>query len=106
MTTAIRPAILFTTALALAACGGTEDASYEAEAETVEIPAAEAMEEVVEEPVVAPAPAPEPAPVPTATGVAPSVVAEADTAADEAEAAVADIEALIGGSDEEDAAAQ
>lgn len=38
--------------VALAACGSSDDASTEAEADTVEITADEAMEPVVEEPVV------------------------------------------------------
>ena len=41
--------------LALAACGGTDDASMEAEADTVEMPADTALEDVTEEPVADPA---------------------------------------------------
>lgn len=38
-------------ALALAACGSADDASVEAEADTVEMPADEAMADVTDEPV-------------------------------------------------------
>jgi hypothetical protein len=38
-------------ALTLAACGGADDASIEAEADTVEMPADAALEDVTEEPV-------------------------------------------------------
>ena len=41
--------------LALAACGSADDASTEAEADTVEVAADEAMEPVTEEPVADPA---------------------------------------------------
>lgn len=41
--------------LALAACGSTEDASTEAEADTVEMPAEEALTDVEEMPVEDPA---------------------------------------------------
>ena len=40
-----------TASLALAACGSADDASTEAEADTVDIAADEALEEVTEEPV-------------------------------------------------------
>ena len=42
-------------ALALAACGSSDDASTEAEADTVELPADEAMEDVTAAPVADPA---------------------------------------------------
>ncbi|MEL6529614.1 MAG: hypothetical protein AAGK01_02175 [Pseudomonadota bacterium] len=44
-------AVLGTAALALAACGSAEDASTEATADTVEMPADEALEAVTDEPV-------------------------------------------------------
>jgi ABC-type uncharacterized transport system auxiliary subunit len=42
-------------ALTLAACGSSDDASTEAEADTVELPADEAMDDVTAEPVADPA---------------------------------------------------
>ena len=50
-----RIAAMATASLALAACGSSDDASTEAEADTVEIAADEAMEAVTEEPVTDPA---------------------------------------------------
>ncbi len=47
----LRIALAASTALALAACGSADDASTEAEPDTVEMPATEALEEVTEEPV-------------------------------------------------------
>ena len=92
-------------ALALAACGDSNDASDEVMAEDVEMPADEAMDEIDEEPVedtAAPAPAPAPAPANTQTA---EERAEADRAnmqddAEAAEAAAADIMAEIEGSQE------
>ncbi len=46
-----RIAVTAAASLALAACGSTEDASTEAEADTVEIPADEALNGVEETPV-------------------------------------------------------
>ncbi|MFN4037871.1 MAG: hypothetical protein ACK4IB_00920 [Erythrobacter sp.] len=43
------------TALLLAACGSSDDASTEARADTVEMPADEALEAVTDEPVADPA---------------------------------------------------
>ena len=50
----IAPAVFLAAAasIALAACGSTDDASTEAEADTVEFPADEAMADVEEAPVV------------------------------------------------------
>lgn len=45
-------AIVSGAALALAACGSSDDAATEAEADTVEMPADAAMADVVDEPVV------------------------------------------------------
>lgn len=60
--------------LTLAACGDTDDAAMESQADTVEIPANEALEGVYDEPVVDPqANSVESAP---ATTTAPAVVAE------------------------------
>ena len=47
-----RLAALAPLTIALAACGSSEDASYEAEADTVEIESNEALEPVQETPVV------------------------------------------------------
>ena len=49
-----RIAAVATASLALAACGSADDASTEAEADTVEVAADEAMEPVTEEPVADP----------------------------------------------------
>lgn len=49
-----RIAAIATVSLALAACGSADDASTEAEADTVEIAADEAMEPVTDEPVADP----------------------------------------------------
>ena len=48
-------AFISTFTLALAACGSSDDAATEAEADTVELPADEAMEDVTAEPVADPA---------------------------------------------------
>jgi hypothetical protein len=78
-------------ALALAACGSSDDASVEAEADTVEMPANDAMEPVVEEPAADPeANAVEAA----VAGPGESVEAEADAAGDAAAAAAAEIQAM------------
>jgi hypothetical protein len=76
--------------LALSACGSSNDASEDAEAETVEEPAAEAMEEVIEEPVVDTDMSPREE-APTGPPVEQRTL---DEAADDAEATVADIEAI------------
>lgn len=81
---------LAATTLALAACGDSRDASDDAEVETVEEPAAEAMEEVIEEPVVDTDMAPREE-APTGPPVEDTTL---DEAADDAEATVADIEAI------------
>ncbi|AWW73413.1 hypothetical protein CD351_03105 [Erythrobacter sp. KY5] len=82
--------------LALAACGGTDDASTEAEPDTVEMPADEALEPVTEEPVedpemLAPADPADTAPdlqtTEEAADAAADVAAEAAAAAAAAEAA-------------------
>lgn len=80
-------------ALMLAACGSSDDSSTEARADTVEMPADEALEAIAEEPVADPtANAADPAPVDTATTeqaaeAAANVAAEASAAAAAAEAA-------------------
>lgn len=79
------------TALALTACGDSSDASNDAEAVTVEEPAAAALEDVTEEPVEDVEVAQEA----VAPPVSRSVEVEAETATEEAEATVADIEALL-----------
>ena len=50
-----RIAAVAAASLALAACGSTDDASTEAQADTVEVTADEAMSDVAEEPVADPA---------------------------------------------------
>lgn len=78
-------------ALALAACGSSDDASVEAEADTVEMPANDAMEPVTEEPAADP----EADAVDAAqAGAAEAVEAEADAAGDAAAAAAAEIQAM------------
>ncbi len=81
-------------ALALAACGSSDDASVEAEADTVEMPANEAMAPAIGEPIVDPeAYALDEA----ATGPSETVAEEADAAGDAAAAAAAEIQAMTGG---------
>lgn len=83
-------------ALLLAACGSADDASTEARADTVEMPADEALEPVTEEPVADPtANAAEPAETTTQTTeqaaeAAANVAAEAAAAASAAEAVPAE----------------
>ena len=80
-------------ALLLAACGSADDASTEARADTVEMPADEALEAVTEEPVADPAASTEdPAEVTNQTTeqaaeAAANVAADAAAAAEAAEAA-------------------
>lgn len=82
-------------ALMLTACGSADDASTEARADTVEMPADEALEPIADEPVEdAGANEPDPAPVNTAVTeqaaeAAANVAAEAAAAAEAAEAAAA-----------------
>ncbi len=79
--------------LLLAACGSYDDASTEANADTVEMPADEALSAVTEEPVADPAatatdaPATEPATAEDAADAAADVAAEAAAAAEAADAA-------------------
>lgn len=90
----IRIAVIFAATLALAACGRSDNAATEAEADTVEIPANEALQTVDEAPVADPnanasvvAPA---APAGTATPVLTEedrIQAAGDSAADTAAAA-------------------
>ena len=88
-------AILGSASLALAACGGTEDASTEATADTVEMPADEALEAVTDEPVEDTAATEEPEETGDATAAVPQETAEAagDAAADVAAEAAAAAEA-------------
>lgn len=85
-------------ALALSACGSSEQADYEAASDNVEIPASDAMEGVTEAPVAAAA-ATAPAAVPTEGEDAgkTAVEAEAEASAEGAQATVDDIEALTKG---------
>lgn len=95
----MRKITCFTTAVAgalvLAACGSSDDASTEAQAETVEMPADEALFDVEEEPVAdaeiaAEVSGPEPVSEEDATAAADAAADVA--AAAEAAAAAADIE--------------
>lgn len=80
-------------AIALAACGSSDDASVEAEADTVEMPANDAMEPVTE----IPAADPEANAVEAATAEPTDpVVSEADAAGDAAAAAAAEIQEMTG----------
>lgn len=80
-------------ALALAACGSSDDASVEAEADTVEMPANDAMAPVTE----MPAADPEANAVEAATEEPVDAVGtEADAAGDAAAAAAAEIQEMTG----------
>lgn len=103
----IRMGLIGLGALALAACGDSDDASEEVIADNVEIPADEALSDVTEEPVedeavTARLPAPAPAPVETQTAedrqAAERERMQSD--AEAAEAAAADIMAEIEGTEE------
>lgn len=83
-----RIAAIAATSLALAACGSADDASTEAEADTVEVAADEAMAGIEEEPVADPAAAIEPAETTPSAAEAASVEAAGDSAAATAEAAM------------------
>lgn len=84
-----------TAALALAACGSADDASVEAEADTVEVAADEAMEGVTEgdAPAADAAAGEAGAAEEAAAGASEAVAAEADNAGDAAAAAAADVKA-------------
>ena len=90
-------ALASTAVLALSACGSAEDASVEAEAENVEIPAEEAVAEIEEMPVedTAVAPTTREDTVRAGESAAAAVEAEADDAGAAAEAAAADVQAAI-----------
>lgn len=83
-----RIAAVAVTSLALAACGSADDASTEAEADTVEIAADEAMAPVEEEPVADPAAAIGAVESTPSEDEAASVEAAGDDAAATAEAAM------------------
>ena len=83
-----RIAAVAATSLALAACGSSDDASTEAEAETVEVSADEAMVGIEEEPVADPAAAIEPVETTPSAAEAASVEQAGDSAAATAEAAM------------------
>ncbi|MDZ4308382.1 hypothetical protein [Allopontixanthobacter sp.] len=80
-------------ALALAACGSSDDASVDAEADTVEMPANDAMEPVTEMPAADPD-----ANAVDAASAEPEdpVGSEADAAGDAAAAAAAEIQEMTG----------
>lgn len=77
--------------LLLAACGSADDAATEASADTVEMPADEALSGVSEEPVADPSAsatdAPAPTPAPTTAGAEEAGEAAANVAAEAAAAA-------------------
>lgn len=77
-------AVLTGAALMLAACGSADDASTEATADTVEMPADEALEAISDEPV--------PDPDATATD-APDIDAETEAGAEQAGDAAAEVAA-------------
>jgi hypothetical protein len=84
-------------ALALAACGSTDDASADAQADTVEMPADEALAPVTETPVE------DTAATPAATDEAtPDADAAADAAGDAAVDAAADVAAEAANAAEKD----
>ncbi len=86
-----------TAALALSACGTSEDASVEAEAENVELPAEEAVAEVEEMPVADPvntAPRTVEDTVRAGEAARASIEEEADDAGAAAAAAAADVRAI------------
>ena len=89
-------------ALTLAACGGSEDVSEDAEADTVEIPADEALqgvdEELVEDPAAMEA---DPAPVTTA-GDGAAAEAEAASVQEAGDNAAATAEAAMDAMSEDD----
>ena len=83
-----RIALTAAATIALAACGSTEDASTEVEADTVEMPADEALTGSVETPVADPAANTEPAPQVTAPSEEVQIQEAGDSAADTAAAAM------------------
>lgn len=80
----INLAVIGGASIALAACGSSEDASTEATADTVEMPANEPLEPVSEEPVEDEAGTSEPVEADAGTGPAPVTQEAAETAADDA----------------------
>lgn len=96
----LRIALAATATFALAACGSSEDASTEAEADTVEIPADEALQGVDEEPVEDPA-AMEADPVTTA-GDGAAAEAEAASVQEAGDNAAATAEAAMDAMSEDD----
>ncbi|KZY94785.1 MULTISPECIES: hypothetical protein [unclassified Erythrobacter] len=84
-----RIALTAAASLALAACGSSEDASTEAEADTVEMTADEALTDVEEMPVEDPAASTAPVEMDTASPSEEAEIQEAgDSAADTAAAAM------------------
>lgn len=105
----VSAAFASTIALTLSACGTSEDASVEAEAENVEIPAEEAVAEIEEMPVEdnVGTTAPRIVETPERAGEAArdSVADEADDAGAAAAAAAADVRAITRGAGERGEAA-
>lgn len=99
----IRTGLIGVGALALAACGDSNDASDEVVADNVEVPADEALADIDEVPVEDEAVTPPPAPVPTNTQTSEErAAAERERMQDDAEAAeaaAADIMAEIEGTE-------
>ena len=83
-----RIALTAAATIALAACGSTEDASTEVEADTVEMPADEALTGIEETPVADPAANTEPAPQVTSPSEEVQIQEAGDSAADTAAAAM------------------
>tara|TARA_R100001129_G_scaffold73084_1_gene49791 strand:+ start:570 stop:857 length:288 start_codon:yes stop_codon:yes gene_type:complete len=83
-----RIALTAAATIALAACGSTEDASTEVEADTVEMPADEALNGIEETPVADPAANTEPAPQVTSPSEEVQIQEAGDSAADTAAAAM------------------
>ncbi|MDG5751807.1 hypothetical protein P8R33_11870 [Qipengyuania sp. XHP0211] len=96
----LRIALAATATFVLTACGSSEDASTEAEADTVEIPADEALQGVDEEPVEDPA-AMESDPVTTA-GDGAAAEAEAASVQEAGDNAAATAEAAMDAMSEDD----
>ena len=88
-------AIVSGAALALAACGSSDSASTEATADTVEVPSDEALETVTEEPEEDTAANEAPAEAEAGPPPAPVTTEAAQSAADNAEDTLGDVEAAL-----------
>ena len=94
----VRTVLALSGAIALAACGSSDDASDAAIEDTVEIPADEALADVADEPVVdetiVSAPQRAPAAAEEDTGPSETEQAQAEAAGERAAAAAADVAAI------------